>query len=417
MSENWAQWEGRQVDNEFRLDRYLGGSDQSGVFLTECGGKKAAIKLLRGEPRQEPGAQLSHPHLIRIFRTGCWQLENTPVVYIVMEFADEVLSQVLADRRLTEEETRELLPPVLSAVAYLHGQGLTHGRLKPGNILSAGEQLKISSDGLRRSGEGGALTKPRGPYDAPELASGQVSPAADVWALGLTLVEALTQRLPVWDDSFTPVLPEGLPEVFRDIASHCLERDPERRWTVAQISARLSTRWLPPLSERPAEPMAASPRRYIVIAAALVLAVLAVIAGARLVRPRPTTQPAPVVNTRGEPTIPAPAATVEPPAPSGRVRGTVEQQVTPEVSRRARETIRGTVKVRVAVRVNASGRVAEAKIDSPRVSRYFSNAALQAARRWRFAPPQVDGRAEASSWTLEFEFSRSGTEMRARPRS
>ena len=68
-----------------------------------------------------------------------------------------------------------------------------------------------------------------------------MSPASDVWSLGMTLVEALTQSPPVWKEAeqAEPVLPETLPEPFFDIASHCLRRNPHRRWTVAEIAARL----------------------------------------------------------------------------------------------------------------------------------------------------------------------------------
>src|SRR5260370_7200625 len=53
----------------------------------------------------------------------------------------------------------------------------------------------------------------------------------------------MTQRLPVWDGagSSDPVLPATLPEPFRDIAFHCLRREPNQRWTLADIAARLKS--------------------------------------------------------------------------------------------------------------------------------------------------------------------------------
>ena len=72
-----------------------------------------------------------------------------------------------------------------------------HGHIKPANIMGVEDQLKISSDGLCRIDESmGGLGKP-GVYDAPEMAGREISPAPDVWWPGMTLVEALTQRLPV----------------------------------------------------------------------------------------------------------------------------------------------------------------------------------------------------------------------------
>ena len=104
-----------------------------------------------------------------------------------------------------------MLGPALSALAYLHGQGLVHGRLKPSNLMAIGDQLKLSTD---------------------RVANGDAGD--DVKALGATLVEALTQRRPMW-----PHLPETLAQPFRDIAEHTLHPDPKKRWTLAQIAARL----------------------------------------------------------------------------------------------------------------------------------------------------------------------------------
>jgi len=67
------------------------------------------------------------------------------------------------------------------------------------------------------------------------------------------------------------------------------------------------------------------------------------------------------------------------------------------------------VKVRVAV--DANGAVSNATLDAPGPSKYFAKVAMQAAERWRFKPPQVDGQPAASVWVLHFQFRRSGTEV------
>ena len=116
-----------------------------------------------------------------------------------------------------------------------------HCRIKPANIMAENDRLKISSDGLCRIGEfSGSVGKP-GAYDPPEAAGGRISPAGDVWSLGMTLCEALTQRLPVWErtNQAEPALPSTLPAEFLDLARHCMRRDPQLRWSVADISARL----------------------------------------------------------------------------------------------------------------------------------------------------------------------------------
>ena len=251
MTETWKKLEGQAVNGEFHLRKYLGGSDHSAVFLTEHGqrgSQKAAIKLIPADPqtadlqlsRWELAAKLSNPNLIRLLQMGRCELEKTALLFVVMEYAEEDLSQILPQRPLTPEETREMLKPVLNALAYLHGKGVVQGRIKPANIMAIADQIKISSDGLCRVGEENDELEPPSAYDPP-AAGGRASTAGDIWSLGMTLVETLTQRLPTWDrtERDDPELPQTLPAPFQEIARNCLYRDAQRRWTLADIAARL----------------------------------------------------------------------------------------------------------------------------------------------------------------------------------
>jgi serine/threonine protein kinase len=116
---------------------------------------------------------------------------------------EENLSQVLPGRALTPDEARAMLESVLDALAYIHRKGFVHGHIKPANIMASGDQLKVSSDGLRNSGESPDGLGHQSAYDAPEYVSGilpmsqKMSPAGDVWSVGMTLVETLTQNPPV----------------------------------------------------------------------------------------------------------------------------------------------------------------------------------------------------------------------------
>ena len=148
MSRDWKQWEGQVVNGSFPLRQYLGGSDHSAVFLTERRGRdpqKAAIKLIAVDPantavqlaRWEFAAKLSHPHLLRLFETRKLPARQCRLLYVVMEYAEENLAQILPQRALTPEEARDLLEPALDTLAFLHGKSLAHGRLKPSNIMAA----------------------------------------------------------------------------------------------------------------------------------------------------------------------------------------------------------------------------------------------------------------------------------------
>ncbi len=205
MPEDWKRWVGQVVLGEFPLLQYLGGSEHSCVFLTQCRegeqAIKAAIKLrpAAGEgdivrlSRWHQTAALSHLHLTRLYDSGRCEVCDVPMLYVVMEFAEENLGQVLPDRALTPEETRCMLEPILSALEYLNAKGLTHGHLKPSNIMAIGDQLKLSSDEIRRAGEPGGNPGRPDAYDPPEYALGNtpatqgISPAGDVWSLGMTL--------------------------------------------------------------------------------------------------------------------------------------------------------------------------------------------------------------------------------------
>jgi TonB family protein len=133
-----------------------------------------------------------------------------------------------------------VLSVATDVLVYLHGKKLTHGHLKPSNVLAKGDQLKFSSDTIRPAGETLGLARERDAYDAPETA---VSPASDVWSLGVTLVEALTQQAPVLppDGRSEPPIPATLGEPFLEIARHTLRREAKWRWTITQVAARLSS--------------------------------------------------------------------------------------------------------------------------------------------------------------------------------
>src|SRR5882757_10187475 len=253
MSEQWKKWEGQLVDGKFVLGQCLASTEFNAVFLTELPeppGQKAVLKLVAaGSPAAEAqlgfwkrAAHLTHPNLLTIFDAGRCRLEDLSFIYAVMEYAEENLGEILPQRALTPEEVRDVLDPALDVLVYLHGKGLVHGHVKPSNILATHDRLKLSSDSLFPIGEQRQLLRGRDIYDAPEMQSAPVSAKEDVWSLGVTLVEALTQHPPVVssEQSSDPVVPRELPDLFLVIAKHALRRDPHHRWSVAEIAARLN---------------------------------------------------------------------------------------------------------------------------------------------------------------------------------
>jgi eukaryotic-like serine/threonine-protein kinase len=546
MTEASKQWEGQIVDGVFPLRQYLGGSDHSAVFLTEYSEgepQKAAIKLFPANAATadaqisswEFASQLSHPNLLRLFRGGRCRIDGNDLLFLVMEYAEEDLSQILPQRALTTEETRDMLCPVLDALEYLHGKGFVHGDLKPANILAMGDHLKVSSDAISRIGEAQSSAKRAGAYDSPEAISGILTPAADVWSLGTTLVEVLTQYLPERQSgpNREPVVPANLPAPFLEIARQCLRLEPHRRIGIADIAARINSRAAvasaaasvaapiaavvpsvtplaasgqdspvpprpiasPPVPSRPTPLGQSNPHRpppyresgsrprFLVPLTVAALAFGAILTVPRLLTHRTETpsapavasekpirsaavakaaasvdSPRPKVKSAHEPAVsetaksaasaapqqevkratllPAPGALTttkakEQPAPAAPVtaphaseeavksasggiasaKGEVLDQVLPDVSAKARATIHGKVRVSVKVHVDPAGGVSAAEFDSPGPSQFFADLALQAARKWAFTPPEVNGKSVASEWQLRFEFTQSDTKV------
>lgn len=427
--ESWKTLEGRSVDGKFPLRQWLGGSDHSAVFLTASdasGAQKLAIKLIEAESaegeQQAPPlgelTKLSHPHLIRIFAVGRTQIEAVPFHYLVMELADDDLSQILPQRALEPSEVSDLLPPLLDALSYLHGQGLVHGRVKPSNILAVGDQLKLSADQVARPAEAHAAQR-RDSYDAPETDSGVLSSASDVWSLGMLLSEALApQAKPAGETAARNIgLASSIPEPFRGIARECLQEDPKRRCSLEQIAARLQ----PPartVSAPPEPPPAArdTRKRFPVFGIALAIVVVILIAFAfmhsrennRATSP-PETQPLPT----GEVPVAPPSKTAAPPEAKGSTRGDVAHQVIPDVPKTAENTIHGTIKIAVEVDADASGKVTAARFRMRGSSPYFYERALKAAQQWEFSPPVINGVPAPSRWLILFRFKRNSMQASA----
>jgi TonB family protein len=437
----WKNWEGRVVDQKFPLRQWLGGSDHSAVFLTERSGgasQKAVIKLIPAAgpdydaqlSRWASAAKLSHPHLLRLLECGRSEIDGTRFLYVVMEYAEENLGEILPLRALSPEEVSEMLPPTADALAYLHRSGFAHGRIRPSNIMAVDNQLKISADGVGKAGE---RRGPRSPsaYDAPELDSSGLSPAADVWSLGVTLFTVLTQTPPTTKTAGQGYIavPETIPQPLREIVLHCLQVDPQRRCTVADILSQLDTTHsqthaaadvkVDELRMRLSETHVpqARPKRWILIPILVAALLLVAWVGSKFVTHQPAvpvaeTRPATAPPAADTPAAqPAPFSEKEKPVQKGIVRGRVLQQVLPDVSRGAQNTIEGHVKVGVHVSVDASGNVTEAKFVSAGPSKYFADRALAAAHQWKFTPPQVDGQSVASEWTLRFQYGRTSTQV------
>jgi len=408
---DWRQCEGEFVGGEFPLERFLGGNDSTAVFFTRLASGRAVIKIERADPLQarelverwNRAAVHHHPHLAEIYAAGIGMLADAPVAYLVTEYAEENLAEVLHDRPLTTGETREMLLPVSDALAYLHGQGLVHGNLKPSNILAVDNTVKISTEAVSAG-----------------------DPADDIRALGVTLVEALTRRAP--PDGQDPGL-DALPFPFRELSENCLQRDPEGRWSAHKIAAWLRSPGQPTSSlpsvtvpATKAAPQTPKSRHYVVIAALTIVgAIVGVIAMHRTVGPIPPAgesrrSPPDFAGTGASPGLTSAPSPIPPLRPDGKAtrdrlaQDEIVRRVLPNIPEKARNTIEGKPTVVVRVEVDRAGKVVETTLERS-FSPFFGQLALESARQWRFAPEET---VKSRTWILRFEITRSNSQVSAR---
>jgi serine/threonine protein kinase len=252
----------------FRLMRRLGGGGLGDVFLAsqlfstpEDALRAVALKAIRHELITSPrhrlimendiriAALLDHPHIVRILHVG----PADGILYYTMPyFKGGSLADRIDRKPLPSRLAAELLVQVAQAVTYLHGQSsqVIHLDLKPDNILLDGDGTAHVADfGLARLllADGKRLTaRPAGTpeYMAPEQFEGWLSPACDIYSMGVVLYEMLTGRPPfvgaTWVDTMRqvcqqePVPPRALnAEADRGLQAvclKCLEKDAEHRY-------------------------------------------------------------------------------------------------------------------------------------------------------------------------------------------
>jgi tetratricopeptide (TPR) repeat protein/tRNA A-37 threonylcarbamoyl transferase component Bud32 len=250
-----------------------------------AGRRAGREQLLRFRSEAEVVARLQHPNIVQIHEVG----EHDGRAYYAMEFVPGgSLAERLAAAPLAAPAAARLVQGLAEAVQHAHERGIVHRDLKPSNVLLLGglgspsEWVpKIADFGLAKQFEGEGGVCPWAPrtesgailgtpgYMAPEQAgSGEVGPAADVYALGAILYECLTSRPPfraatVLETleqvrSQEPVAPGrlqlGLPRDLQTICLKCLRKEPARRYVSARELADDLGRFLrgEPIRARPA---------------------------------------------------------------------------------------------------------------------------------------------------------------------
>jgi serine/threonine-protein kinase len=264
------------LGGRYRLVERLGVGGMSVVWrgFDEVLGRQVAVKVLAGRGSADPSlrerlrveaqaaARLSHPNITNVYDYGETPLDGgSPVPYVVMELVDgEPLATHLAGgAALPWESAASVCAEVAGALAAAHARGVVHRDVTPGNVMLTPGGVKVVDFGISAligdtdvGLDGSLLGTPA--YLAPErLDGGQVSPATDVYALGLLLYRSLTGHLP-WRAATTTQmlrahryeepgpLPEvaGLPDEIAELCRRCLAKAPDERPTSAEVAAGLA---------------------------------------------------------------------------------------------------------------------------------------------------------------------------------
>jgi eukaryotic-like serine/threonine-protein kinase len=208
-------WEGVSLSGNYTLEQWLGGDDSAAFFQTSLApdGRRALVKLAPEAVIDSAGLldlwhrtrQLRHPNLVELLDCGRADHGGEIVLYAVFELPDDTLASALSHSPLNQQESREVLDSVISALRYLHAQGLVLGALDTEHIVAVGDQIKLSTEALREADTSSAYRE-------------------DVRLLG-----------DLWRQVLMPASPKSA-----EIAAHTADPNPEARWTLAEISAALA---------------------------------------------------------------------------------------------------------------------------------------------------------------------------------
>ncbi len=271
-----------------------------------------ASRLIR---EAQATARLRHPNIVIVHDAG--EIDGTP--YIAMEFVDgRPLADILRSKAMAIDAVVAVVAKAAHAVSYAHSQGIVHRDLKPGNIIvRPNGEPSVIDFGLAKladPGEAKALTQSAigTPfYMSPEQVrdSKSAGPPTDIYALGVTLYEAMAGKPPFDGVSHfelfqrilteDPVPPRALrPGLSADLETICLvamAKEPGERYATASEFAADLERYLrhEPIAAKPPSMIERVGRRlgrhWIKIAAVAAVAILAVAAWS--MRPRTPVDP------------------------------------------------------------------------------------------------------------------------------
>lgn len=248
--------------NDLRLDRYVAIKILKRTFTDD-----QSIRARFEREARAAGRLSHHPHVVTVFDVS----ETNGRPFIVMELVEGgTLASLMRSQKLSVDRAVEIVRQVLSALEFAHESGILHRDIKPSNILMGNNgQAKVSDFGiatiLDSAGEldltmtSGVIGTPA--YLSPERAEGskEITPASDLFSVGVILYEMLTGQKPFSGESPLAVLlaaksgkfqaPEQLnpeiPPYVSQVIKRSLSPSPQERYlSAAQMAAALDPNYV-----------------------------------------------------------------------------------------------------------------------------------------------------------------------------
>jgi serine/threonine protein kinase len=255
----------RVVADRYRLTSLLGRGGTAEVWKAEDDalGRSVALKLVTVQTDESSArageearllARLSHPSIVPVYDAGTDE-HGRP--WVVMELVEgETLSDTIGRGPIPSERTAVIGASVAQALAYCHAQGLVHRDVKPGNVLIGNDgRVRLTDFGIARLVDAARVTSTgmmvgTASFLAPEQVAGEtVGPPADVYALGLVLLECLTGQREYAGSTVEvalarlhrqPVVPEDLPAGWSGLLRAMTAREPADRPLPAEAADELT---------------------------------------------------------------------------------------------------------------------------------------------------------------------------------
>lgn len=213
---------GALVASRYRLEGLLpGGADSTSVFaaIDTRGQTPVILRLLTVDSLVTVDefqrhllsvAGISHPVLVAPVDWGETTLGGEQFVFVVTERIADVSLRELLDRgrRLSPAQTLVMGLDLCRALHHLHQLGIAHGDVRPAHVfVSSDSRARLAGIGVKRGIGGDTMSIEQARYAAPEFSNEPLAtPASDVYALSLTLLETITGEVPFAADSLAVTL-------------------------------------------------------------------------------------------------------------------------------------------------------------------------------------------------------------------